>query len=126
MEGSGIQYPTIEIAGKTYTVKFSRAAFYRLGKAGFDLRQFAPLKDGLIAFSILFDLLHAAIADQLPVKLETEELVDMALPIDMPHEAARKRLEEIGSIVREAFSKIAPPPQLPLRETAATLTERPQ
>ena len=34
INGTGVDYPTIELGGKTYTVKFSRGMLYRMHKQG--------------------------------------------------------------------------------------------
>jgi hypothetical protein len=135
MEGTGIEYPTIEIAGKRYTVKFSRGALYRLDKAGFDLRELGPSiqrwfpnggRDGNVRLSVLFDVLHSAIAEQLPTGMNAMELCELALPMDSPGEETQKRVVEIATAIIQALIKMAPPAQTRLRETAAPLMERTQ
>ena len=34
MENTGVDYPTIELGGKMYTVKFTRGLLYQLDKQG--------------------------------------------------------------------------------------------
>ena len=61
INGTGVDYPTIELGGKTYTVKFSRGMLYRMHKQGV---VFAPqVKAGqvLMQFAPLVDVLHLAI-----------------------------------------------------------------
>ncbi len=59
---TGIDYPTIELGGKIYTVKFSRAILYRMGKAGIELQPKPSPIPGMVqlGFSNLVDVLHAA------------------------------------------------------------------
>jgi hypothetical protein len=66
--GSGVDYPTIELGGKTYTVKFSRGLLYRMSKLGV---VFAPQvvpnpndpskKLIQMSFVQIVDVLHVAI-----------------------------------------------------------------
>lgn len=136
MQGNGIEYPKIEIAGTEYTVKFTRAALYRLDKAGFDLRTLATeigrwlpkdtpsgRQDGYVRLSVLFDVLHAAIMDQLPPGTLPADLVAMALPDSMPLEEVSKRTAQIGVAIILAIGKMPLPAQTRLQETGAPITE---
>lgn len=110
--GSGVDYPTLEIDGKTYTVKFSRAALYRLDKAGFDLRtlpdelrQWFPHKDeagreipGRARLSVVIDILHAAISKEFH-----------GTPEDLAEVTDPERTAEIVSALVLAMSKMQPP-----------------
>lgn len=139
MEGSGIVYPTVEIAGRKYTVRFSRVALYRLDRAGFDIRTLAGEiqrwlpretttghREGYVRLSVLFDVLHSAVSDQLPTGTTAEQLVEMALPHDMPPEEVPKKTAEYATAIILALGKMRPPTQsVPLQEPAA-ITERTQ
>ena len=64
--GTGVEYPTVELGGKTYEIKFTRALIYRLDKAGIN---FAPTmtRQGAVthtacAFGTIIDTLKMAIS----------------------------------------------------------------
>lgn len=103
--GTGITYPTLELGGKTYTVKFSRGGMlYRLSKTGTNL---ADLK-GQKSFATLVDVLHAALFGQ--YQGTSEELADLLL--------SEGKAMAAGEAVSEALKKAFPPTQ-PIAEAAA-------
>ena len=120
--GSGVEYPTLQIDGKTYTVKFTRAAIYRLDKAGFDLRSLPtelkswfPHKEGddevpgRVRFSVMIDILHAILGREL--RCTAEELAEMIDPTRTP---------EVATALILAMSKMQPPAVRQPQATAAT------
>jgi hypothetical protein len=128
MEGSGVDYPTIDIEGVQYTLKFSRGAMYRLDKAGVDFRalarQFEKWKTGFVHLSGLVDVIHACLAEQIP-DISAAQLADMLLPISLQGTDYTDRVRVLAVAVSQALGKVWPPSQaLPLQETAAT-AERP-
>ena len=121
--GSGVEYPTLEIDGKVYTIKFSRASFYRLDKAGFDLKTlpnqfkewFPRIENGVeipgqARFSVVIDVLHAAISKEFRGTAE-----DLAEVIDPERLASG----EVVTALTIAMLKMLPPPVKP-QATAAT------
>ncbi len=129
--GTGIEYPKLTIDGREYDVKFSRSALYRLDKAGFDIRtlgqeigRWFPHQDpvtkeqvnGNIRISVLVDVLHAAIGDQ--VRVTPEQLADMVLPISLPPSEISARTAEIAIAITKAIAKTRPPVQ-PVAPAAA-------
>ena len=68
--GTGVQYPTIVLGDKTYTIKFGRAMLYRMDKLGV---KFLPTiippagdRPGVVNmnFSQIVDVMHIAIGFQ--------------------------------------------------------------
>jgi hypothetical protein len=115
MDQSGIEYPKLTIEGREYEVKFSRSAIYRLDKAGFDLRSLPgeiqgwfPRTDpvtkeaipGRVRFSVVIDILHAAIGDQL--RGTPEQLAELVGP---------ERVSEVLTVLVQAMAKTKPPTQ---------------
>lgn len=115
--GTGVQYPTIELGGQTYTVKFSRAMLYRLGKAGvkFSPQFKAPEGDkpgGIqMDFAQVVDVLHLAIGFQ----GTHDDLAELVFD---------KRNEAVSAIML-AWGKAFPSPQIQLREPAGANPEAP-
>ena len=109
--GSGIDFPTIELNGKTYTVKFSRAMLYRMNKLGV---VFAPQivasptdpgkKAVQMTFMQIVDVLHLATG----YEGSHEELAEAVFD---------KRPEAIDKLMA-AWGKAFPSPQVQLREPA--------
>jgi hypothetical protein len=122
--GSGIEYPTLIIEGRAYVVKFGRAAMYRLDKQGFDLRtlptqingwfpkldEFGKEIPGSVRYSVLIDVLHAAVGDQL--RCTTEELAEMVGP---------ERTPEVAMALIQSLSKMQPSAKPTLQEPAAAM-----
>ena len=98
--GTGIIYPTLELGGKTYTVKFTRGGLlYRLSKSG---ASFSDLISGSDKnFAACFDILYAALYGQYLGTVE--DLVELAF--------AESKVEEVKTVVREAVKKAFPPTQ---------------
>lgn len=96
--GTGIQYPEIELGGKRYTVKFTRGMLYRMGKLGV---KFQPelvggeQKQIRMDFTNLVDVLHVAI--EFPGT--HEELAELLYD---------KRNDAVTALV-EAWAKMLPP-----------------
>jgi|GEM_PF-4151630 len=89
----GVDYPTIELGGAPYTIKFTRAMFYRMGKAGI---QFNPVFNGNTAkidFHVLVDVMKLAIGF-------TGSADDLAeLLFDKRDEALRLLVDAWGNLV---------------------------
>ena len=96
--GSGLQFPTLELGGVTYIVKFTRGGLlYRLNKAGASMADLGGQK----SFAASIDLLHAALYGQF---LGTpEELADLVL--------SEEKILQIGEVLGEALKKVFPPTQ---------------
>lgn len=123
--GSGIEYPTLLIEGRPYVVKFGRAAMYRLDKQGFDLRtlpqqinawfprknEFGEEVPGSVRYSVLIDVLHAAVGDQL--RCTTEELAEMVGP---------ERTPEVAMALIQSLSKMQPSARPTPQEPAAAIS----
>lgn len=64
MNGSGVEYPKVELGGVTYEVKFTRGLIYRMDKAGisFTPRFLNQGKQVQLSFSNLIDVLRMAIS----------------------------------------------------------------
>lgn len=111
--GTGVEYPTIELGGQQYTVRFSRAMIYRMGKAGVS---FAPKVDGQnikMDFAQVVDVLHLAIGFQ----GTQDELAELVYD---------KRGEAI-TVLLQAWGKAFPSPQpVKLQEPAGISPEAPK
>ena len=104
--GTGVEYPTIELGGVNYTVKFSRGMLYRMGKQGVSFSPKFP-GEGKVSmdFSQIVDLL--CLATGFPGTHE-----------DMAELVYEKRNEAVAALMA-AWGKAFPPPQtIPLREQA--------
>lgn len=100
--GTGIIYPTIELGGVTYELKFTRGAlFYRLSRLGVDLGTAFTN----ITFSVRVDILHSIIAGTGPGKYAgtTEELADLVL--------TENKSKEVVELLLAALGKVFPPTQ---------------
>lgn len=103
--GSGIQYPTLELGGKTYVVKFTRGALlYRLGRKGLS---FEHLMNGA-NFATIIDFLHAALSGQ--YQGTEEDLADVVLN--------EGKTLEVGAALAEAVKKASPSDPNPAAEPA--------
>lgn len=107
--GSGIEYPTIELGGKTYTVKFTGAAMWRMGKAGvaFRVTHTEDRQKLTTQFHNNVDVLYACI----DFKGTIDELADLAWP---------KRQEVANVLIKGWGNLLLPSAQVQIRETAAT------
>lgn len=61
MENTGVEFPTIELGGKTYTVKFSRGLLYQLDKQGIKFNPQFTRDQASCGLSPLVDTLKLAI-----------------------------------------------------------------
>ncbi len=98
LNGTGIQYPTLELGGVTYTVKFSRGGIlYRLSKSGTNL---SDLRAGSgKSFATVIDVLHAALFDQ--YMGDAESLAELVMSED--------KIALASEVVSEALKKVFPP-----------------
>ena len=105
-----IAYPTLEIGGRTYSLKFALGARYRLELAGVNASNIsAGILQEIAAgrnISLVLKLAAAALGTQdggtwIPAGLTAEALAD-SLP--------EARLGEVGAAVLEALVKAYPPP----------------
>ena len=95
--GSGLQFPTLDLGGKTYIVKFTRGGLlYRLNKAGANLGDLGGPK----SLAMYIDLLHAALWDQYDGA--PDQLADLIFSED--------KMSLVGEVVNEALKKVFPPP----------------
>ncbi len=96
--GTGIEYPTIELGGREYTVKFTRGGIlYRLNKNGANLSDLGGSK----SFATLVDVLHAALFGQF--NGTTDELAELIV--------AEEKILAADHAVSEALKKVFPPTQ---------------
>ena len=110
---SGIEYPTIELGGKTYTVRFDEAAMYHLDKKGirFNPQFLNGGKQIQMGFSNIVDVL----------KLTTrfagteEELAALVWPKTKRDEACNALVTAWGNLLLSSG-------EVKIRETAAPLT----
>jgi hypothetical protein len=101
---TGIEYPTIELGGKTYIVKFSRGILYRLGKAGVDIRTTRGLGDTInMPFTQLVDAYHVVIA----FEGTHEELAELLF--DKKGDALTKLILAVGKTLPAAPIKLQEP-----------------
>ncbi len=98
--GTGIEYPTIELGGKTYTVKFTRGALlYRLSRKGSSLADLGTSKN----FGALIDILHAGLYGQYDgTPLELAELISN-------EDDWIEKYKQVDVVVGEALKKVFPP-----------------
>lgn len=102
---TGIEYPTLELGGKLYTVKFTRGGLmYRLNKAGTSLAALGSER----SFSAYIDILHAALFGQYDGT--PEDLAEIVM--------AEEKLPQLADAVNNAIKKAFPPSQAPAAGTA--------
>ena len=108
--GSGVEYPTIELGGKTYTVKFTGYAQYRLQKAGIT---FAPaFRDGGKSYSIGLTSLVDVLAVCINWKGSTEDLANLVYP--------KAKRDEVGQALMAAWGNLLlSSGEVKIRETTA-------
>lgn len=93
--GTGITYPTIELGGKVYTVKFTRGGLlYRLSKQGTNL---ADLR-GSRNFATLVDVLFAGLYGQ--YEGTSEDLAELIL--------SENKSSAMDEVIAEALKKVTP------------------
>jgi hypothetical protein len=61
INGTGVDYPTLELGGKAYTVKFSRGILYRMGKLGVVFNPRVANNQVTMSFTAVVDVMHAVI-----------------------------------------------------------------
>ena len=94
---TGTEYPTIELEGKTYEIKFTRAAMYRLDNAGVTFApRFTP-KGYSVGIANLINTLHVVIGFQ----GSHEDLAELAY--DKRDEIGGKLVEAWGKVVLPSF-----------------------
>lgn len=104
--GTGIIYPTIELGGKFYTVKFTRGGLlYRLSRSGTSL---SDLTSGSKNFASVIDVLHAALYGQYAGT--AEDLAELVL--------SENKTGELSMVIGEALKKVFPPTQVTAEVTA--------
>ena len=105
LNGTGIEYPTITIGGKVYTVKLTRAALYRLGKAGIKINFQTAGDKALFDFSNLVDIFHLVCG----FAGTHEELAELLFD----------QRNEFATVLMAALGKIKPLSPIKLQEPAA-------
>jgi hypothetical protein len=105
--GTGIEYPTLELGGKTYTIKFSGSALYRLEKNRVEIA-FEKAANGGAALKLtqMVDILHPMI--NFPGA--HDELAELVFPV---------RQEALNAILL-ALGKAFPPAERPLKADETT------
>lgn len=97
---TGVEYPTIELAGVTFTLKFTRGAMlYRLSKSGTAIADMNAR--GTKTLSAVIDVLHAALFGQF--NGTPEELSDLVMN--------EGKMKEARTAVDIALGKVFPPSQ---------------
>lgn len=103
--GTGIEYPTIELGGKSYVVKFTRGALlYRLSKGGANIADLGGPK----SFSASIDVLHAVLGGQFSGTVE--ELAELVF--------GEGKIASVAQVIAEALGKVFPPTQVSAAGTA--------
>lgn len=93
--GTGITYPTIELGGKTYTVKFTRGGLlYRLSKQGVNLASLNSVN----RFATLVDILFAGLYGQ--YEGTSEDLAELVL--------SENKSANMDDVIAEALKKVTP------------------
>lgn len=102
---TGIEYPTLELGGKVYTVKFTRGGLmYRLNKAGTSMTALGSDR----SFSAYIDILHAALFGQFDGS--PEDLAEIVMD--------ESKFTTVAEAINEAIKKVFPPTQAPADGTA--------
>lgn len=98
VNGSGIEYPTLELGGKTYVIKFTRGGLlYRMSKNGADPRDLAGPK----SIAAVIDILHATLFGQFDGS--PEQLADIVF--------SEGKFQASSDAVLDAVKKVFPPTQ---------------
>jgi hypothetical protein len=117
LNGTGVEYPTIELGGKTYTVKFTGAAMRKMEKAGLQFRpSVVEQADGNKGVSIGFSNLVDVLMTCIPFQGTVDELADLAWPKVKRDEIATALMQGWGNLWQSSG-------QLKLQETAAKTPE---
>ena len=108
LNGTGITYPTLELAGVTYTLKFTRGGMlYRLGKTGTSISDMNA--GGTKTIAAVVDVLHAALFGQFMGS--PEDLANLLLE-DL------SKMREARAAIDIALGKVFPPSIIPAAATA--------
>ena len=81
---TGVEYPTIELGGKEYTIRFTRALFYKMGKAGIKFNPQVTSTMVQVPFHELVDVMKLAIDFQGTEEELAEMLFDKRDQVVMP------------------------------------------
>lgn len=96
---TGIEYPTIDLQGVAFTLKFTRGGLlYRLSKTGTQLSDMRA--GGTRSFSALIEVLHAALYGQFIGTCD--QLAEIV------HEAGREKILEARIAIDAALGKVFP------------------
>jgi hypothetical protein len=102
VNGTGIEYPEIELGGKKYVLKLTRGALvYRISKSGSNLTDI--YQPGQKAIAAVIDILHCLIKDEFGGT--AEQLAELVW------ENGTDKIREVGNAVRIAVGKVFPPTQ---------------
>lgn len=94
--GTGIEYPTIELGGVVYTVKFTRGGLlYDLSKSGSRISDLRTNKN----LATLVDILHAGIFGQYIGS--QKDLCELVYEED--------KIKLVDEVISEALKKVFPP-----------------
>ena len=102
MENTGVDYPTIELGGKTYEVKFTRGLLYQLDKQGIKFNPQFANNSATCGLSAIVDTLRLAIG----FEGSSEELAELVY--DKRDEALTALVNGWGKVVLPSLqAKIA-------------------
>jgi hypothetical protein len=93
--GSGVSYPTVELGGVRYEVKFTRATMYRLDKEGIVFNPQFARSSATLKFSTIVDTLKLCIA----FDGSADELAELCFD----------KRDEILSVLVESWGKVVLP-----------------
>lgn len=107
--GTGIEYPTLELGGRTYVVKFTRGGLmYRLNRSGASFQDLG----GTRSFATYIDILHAAFFGQYDGT--AEDLADLVI--------VEGKFATVCEAINDAIKKVFPPTQQVADGTAGQQT----
>lgn len=111
--GTGAVYPTLELGGVTYALKFTRySLLYRLSRRGI---QIADRYDPVKGLAALFDIVHAIISDQF--KGTAEDLATLA--------GEENKIAACRLALDEALVKVFPPTLSATPQSAGETASKP-
>jgi hypothetical protein len=93
--GTGVEYPTVELGGTKYEVKFTRATLYQLDKAGIVFNPQVVRSTASLKFSTIVDTLKLCIA----FEGTAEELAELSFD----------KRDEILVVLVDAWGKVVLP-----------------
>jgi len=105
MPETGMDYPTLTLAGVTYTIRLTRGALYRLGKAGIEITPRFNQNGVAFSFFNLVDIFHAVSGFQGTPEEAAEVLYD--------------HRNEFANILIASLGKLSPRPTLTQEAGAA-------